>query len=115
MAQLAAKVRAADALVLATPVYYSDVSESLRAFLDRLRRTGTHPSGHKDLDGKRALGICVAGGGGGGAPTCCVSLERIMATSGFEVWDTIPVRRQNLESKLPALKQAGYDLVQQAV
>ena len=115
MAQLAAKVRAADALVLATPVYYSDLSESLRAFLDRLRRTGTHPSGHKDLDGKRALGICVAGGGGGGAPACCVSLERIMATTGFDVWDTIPVRRQNLESKLPALKQAGYDLTQQAV
>jgi multimeric flavodoxin WrbA len=33
------KIKSADAVVFATPVYFADLSESMRAFLDRLRRT----------------------------------------------------------------------------
>ena len=101
------KIRAADAVVLATPVYFSDLSESIRAFLDRLRRTCRHEAGRAGIQGKPAVGICVAGGGGGGAPACCVSLEKVLSTCKFDVIDTIPVRRQNLEAKLPVLEQAG--------
>ena len=106
-ADVVARVRAADALVVATPVYYSDLSESLRAFLDRLRRTCTHEAGRDSIAGKPAVGVCVAGGGGGGAPACCVSLERVLSTCGFDVVDMIPVRRQNLADKLERLEQAG--------
>ena len=105
-AGVADRLRAADAAVFATPVYYADLSESLRAFLDRLRRTGTHQTGRTGIAGKRAIGVCVAGGGGG-APACCVSLEKILATCGFDVVDLLPVRRQNLEAKLPVLEQTG--------
>ena len=101
------KVRQADAVVLATPVYYSDLSESLRAFADRLRRTCTHEAGRVSIKGKPAIGVCVAGGGGGGAPACCVSLEKVMATCGFDVVEMIPVRRQNLQAKLQTLELAG--------
>src|SRR4030042_2759120 len=35
---IAAKIKAADVVVFATPVYFRDLSESMRGFLDRLRR-----------------------------------------------------------------------------
>lgn len=105
--ELVEKIRQADGVVFATPVYYSDLSESLRAFADRLRRTCTHETGREPVQGKPMIGLCVAGGGGGGAPACCVSLEKVMATCGFDVVDMIPVRRQNLEAKLPRLELAG--------
>lgn len=100
-------VRAADVVVFATPVYYAELSESLRAFTDRLRRICTHEAGRLSIKGKPAVGVCVAGGGGGGAPTCCISLERVMATCGLEVVDMIPVRRQNLQAKLQVLELTG--------
>jgi multimeric flavodoxin WrbA len=101
------KIRAADAVIFATPVYFSDLSESLRAFLDRLRRTCTHETGRATVNKKPAVGICVAGGGGGGAPACCVSLEKVLTTCGFDVVDMMPVRRQNLKARLKRLKLAG--------
>lgn len=101
------RVRGADAVVLATPVYYSDLSESMRAFTDRFRRTATHMADPSGIKGKPAVGLCVAGGGGGGAPTCAVSLERVASRIGFDVVDMVPVRRQNLEAKLPRLRLVG--------
>jgi len=106
-AGLVDKMAAADAVVLATPVYYGDLSESMRAFLDRLRRTCTHQAGKEKIEGKPAVGICVAGGGGGGAPSCIVSLDKVLNTCGFDVVDMIPVRRQNLEMKLEVLRVTG--------
>src|SRR4030043_146969 len=38
-ASLVKKVKAADVLVFANPVYFGDLSESMRAFTDRFRRT----------------------------------------------------------------------------
>jgi multimeric flavodoxin WrbA len=106
-AVLVEKIREADAVAFATPVYFSDLSESMRAFLDRLRRISRHDDGQRGIEGKRAVGICVAGGGGGGAPECTVSLKKILRTSGFDVVDMIPVRRQNLDMKVDVLKTVG--------
>ncbi|MHB9034439.1 MAG: flavodoxin family protein [Anaerolineae bacterium] len=103
-----AQIRQADLLVFATPVYYGDLAESLRAFLDRLRRTCSFETGAVGIKGKRAVGVCVAGGGGGGAPNCCVSLERALASTGFDVYDVIPARRQNLALKVEILEAYGY-------
>ena len=106
-AGIAGKIGTADAVVFATPVYFSDLSESLRAFLDRLRRITRSEPGKQGIVGKRAIGLCVAGGGGGGAPSCTQSLERVLATIGFDVVDLIPVRRQNLDFKLSILTSTG--------
>ena len=111
-AALVDKVRRADAVVFGNPVYFGDLSESLRALLDRLRRITRHDAGKKGIAGKPALGVCVAGGGGGGAPNCCLSLEKVLATCGFDVLDLVPVRRQNLQAKLPLLQQAGQWLAE---
>jgi multimeric flavodoxin WrbA len=97
----------ADAVVFATPVYFSEPSESLRAYLDRLRRVAWHGLRKRGVEGKRAAGICVAGGGGGGAPHCVDALEFVLQTCGFAVVDMIPVRRQTLDLKLETLGQAG--------
>lgn len=106
-ALLVEKIRQSQAVAFATPVYFSDLSESLRAFLDRLRRTSIHPDGKAALEGKVAVGICVAGGGGGGAPACTLSLEKVLTTCGFDVVDVIPVRRQNLPAKREILQATG--------
>ena len=111
-APLIDKLAAADAVVFANPVYFGDLSESLRALLDRLRRTTRHEASKGKVAEKRAIGVCVAGGGGGGAPECCASIQKVLTTCGFDVLDVIPVRRQNLEAKLPALKQTGRWLVE---
>ncbi len=114
------KIADSDMVVFATPVYFSDLSESLRAFLDRLRRTCMYnavrtPDGFKTskqgIEGKRCIGICVAGGGGGGAPECTVRLEKVLRTCGFDLLDFIPIRRQNLDEKLSILRTMGKDLV----
>lgn len=107
------KLREADVAVFATPVYFSDLSESMKALLDRLRRCTRHGTGKEGIDGKIAIGICVAGGGGGGAPSCTVSLERVLNTCGFEVLDIVPARRQNLDLKLDVLRRTGEWLVEQ--
>ena len=100
-------IRKADSIIFATPVYFGDLSESLRAFLDRLRRICMHPSVQTKIDGKPVVGICVAGGGGSGAPSCAVSLEKILTRCGFDLLDLVPVKRQNLEMKLSVLKITG--------
>lgn len=109
------KIAASDAVVFATPVYFSDLAESLRAFLDRLRRTCMNEAGKSKVAGKRAIGICVAGGGGGGAPACTLSLEKVLATCGFDVVDMVPARRQNLDMKREVLRTVGKWLVDQSV
>jgi multimeric flavodoxin WrbA len=106
-ASLVAEIRSADAAVFATPVYFGDLSESLRAFLDRLRRITRHATGKAGIEGKAALGVCVAGGGGGGAPSCAVSLEKVLSQATMDPIDVVAVRRQNLEMKLGVLRQTG--------
>ena len=97
----------ADAVIFATPVYFSDLSESLRALLDRLRRICLHQSVQASVKEKPAIGICVAGGGGGGAIKCSLSLETILSKCGFSLLDVIPVRRQNLKMKQAILQTTG--------
>ena len=106
-AALVDRVRTTDVLVFANPVYFADLSESLRAFLDRLRRVTRHEQGRTIVEGTPAIGVCVAGGGGGGAPASCVSLEKVLSTCGFDVVDMIPVRRQNLDVKCAQLRLVG--------
>ena len=100
------KIKSSDVIVFATPVYFADLSESMRGFLDRFRRIGAHKTA-KPTQGISAVGLCLAGGGGGGAPSACLNLERILQMCGFDVVDMIPLRRQNLDTKLQILELIG--------
>ena len=117
-ASLVEKVRKADLIIFATPVYFHDLSESMKGFLDRLRRISffkvskspgpVGPGGPPpDGQGVPAVGLCYAGGSGNGTASCCFNLERTLQMCGFDVVDMIPVRRQNLEMKLALLEQVG--------
>jgi multimeric flavodoxin WrbA len=108
---LVEKIKSADLVVFANPVYYGDLSESMRGFLDRLRRIRfrrNEPVIPADIP---AIGLCYAGGSGNGAPNCCASLERVLQMCGFDIVDMERLRRQNLEVKLPALELIGKWLV----
>jgi multimeric flavodoxin WrbA len=107
MAMLVAQIKAADLAIFATPVYFGDLSESLRAFTDRLRRTCMNASGAAGIKDKPALALCVAGGGGGGGPNCAVSMDRVLRTCGFDLLDVLPLRRQTLAAKLPVIEATG--------
>ena len=111
-AALVEEIKRADAVVFATPVYFSDLAESLKAFLDRLRRTCMNEEGRKGIKGKRALGICVAGGGGLGSFPCCQIMDKTLLNCGFDVFDITPARRQNLAMKLPLLEGVGRWIVE---
>jgi NAD(P)H-dependent FMN reductase len=109
------RLKNAQLVVFATPVYFHDLSESMKAFLDRLHRIGfakimrqsSPPIPGMNGEGTPAIGLCYAGGSGNGTTSCCFTLERTLQTCGFDVVDMIPVRRQNLEMKLPLLEKVG--------
>lgn len=103
---LVEKLKAADIVVFANPVYFMDLSESLRGFLDRLRRI-SYQQPDRPIKGKPTIGVCYAGSGGGGAPLSCLHLENILHTIGFNVVDVIPIRRQNIDARIPMLEKSG--------
>lgn len=115
-ASTVAKVKAAEVIVFANPVYFGDLSDSMKCFLDRLRRTAFFKNlssrpGEPLEFAKPAIGLCYAGGSGNGTTSCCASLERVLQTIGFDVVDMIPARRQNLDAKIPILELTGKWLV----
>lgn len=108
-AAIVEKIEAADLVIFATPVYYGDMSETMRVLTDRLRRSFARArarTGENRLF-KPVIGIGVAGGGGGGSESCITSLKKVLSTCGFEALDMIPVRRQNLPIKTKMLELLG--------
>jgi len=104
------KVAEADALVFATPVYFGDLSESAKNFLDRLRRTEAF-SGRNSFTGKKAIGIASAGGSGRGAVQALLNLEKYLRTLRFEIYDLVPATRFTKDHKREMLENAGRRLV----
>jgi multimeric flavodoxin WrbA len=100
------KMKEADVVVFANPVYFRDLSESMRGFLDRVRRLNfMQPD--RPFNGKPAMGLCLAGGGGNFAPSAGFNLDTILQMCGFDVVDMWNVRRQNIDIKLPMLETVG--------
>jgi multimeric flavodoxin WrbA len=100
------KIKESDLVVFATPVYFRDLSESMKGFLDKLRRISAFNSDPPTKD-TPAVGLSMAGGGGGGAVSACMQMESTLGMCRFDVVDMIPIRRQNYEIKLPMLEMTG--------
>ena len=95
----------ADWIVFISAVYWHDLTECMKAFVDRLRRCET---GHNSfLIGKRCFLIACAGGTGLGAIECLHNMEESIKHMGMRAYDRIPVIRFNSDYILPALEQAG--------
>ena len=120
-AVLQQKVKAADAFIYISPVYWGEISEELKIFWDRLRRCETTKqwnekdeveSFHKN---KPSIIVASAGGGGGGCLSTLSDMERIIDQLGQHVglqngtagtFDYIAVTRWNQDYKRETLKAA---------
>ena len=114
------KVAAADALIFITPVYWGEVSEEMKIFIDKLRRCeGTKKWDEREdkisfLKRKPSIIVANAGGGGGGITTTFEQIERALLHMEADavprekggVFDLIAVNRWNAEYKLETLKAA---------
>jgi multimeric flavodoxin WrbA len=101
----------ADAYVFVTPVYWGDLSESMKAFTDRLRRCEATRGAESGLANKPILMVAAAGGSGNGMITCLASLERWIEHVHARKWDFIPINRWNRVYKLEAIRSAAAAMV----
>ena len=99
------KLVASKGIIWITPVYWHDLAESLKTFLDRLRRCETAHNHH--LHGKKNLLVACAGGTGRGAIQCLDNFETTLGHMGMVCLDRLPVIQFNREYMLPALTAAG--------
>jgi len=114
------KVRDADAYIFISPVYWSEISEEMKIFIDKLRRCqATKQWDDREdevsfLKGKGSILVASAGGGGGGIVNTFADMERAIAQMSGDMWpretdgifDYIAVNRWNKEYKLRALRDA---------
>jgi len=101
-------IAAADAIVLVTPVYWGEMSESAKAFTDRFRRCEAMKANDSGmLRGKPILCIAAAGGSGNGFITCLASMERWCQHVGAERADMIGVTRRSREYGLGRIREAA--------
>jgi len=114
------KVRDADAFIYISPVYWGEMSEELKLFVDKLRRCQSTKQWNSNTDevsfhkGKPSILVAVAGGGGGGCPSTFLHMKRAIGAMGGDEWpkehaglfDFIAVNRWNTEYKLESLQAA---------
>lgn len=81
----------ADGIVFVTAVYWHDMTECMKAFLDRLRRCETAHNGY--LVGKRCFLIACAGGTGRGVTQCLIHMEEALEHMKMRAYDRIPADR----------------------
>jgi multimeric flavodoxin WrbA len=104
------KINQADALVFSTPVYFGDLSESAKRFLDRWRRCESVKRETSPLKGKRVIGIAAAGGSGGGAVNSLHNLEAYLRYLQFTIFDLVPVTQTSKKHEMDMLRVAGKRL-----
>lgn len=95
----------ADGIVFVSAVYWSDLTECMKAFIDRLRRC--EATFNHALAEKRCVLVACAGGTGRGTVECLQNLELALTHMGMRAYDRIPVNRYNKDYMLPALEMAG--------
>jgi multimeric flavodoxin WrbA len=101
------KINEADALVFSTPVYFGDISESAKRFLDRWRRCEIFNHQASPFIGKPAIGIAAAGGSGRGAVNALRNLETYLRWLQFTIFDLVTATQKSRTHKLDMLKVAG--------
>ena len=114
------RVEKADAYIYVSPVYWGEISEEFKIFMDKLRRTQATKQWNRDenevsfMKGKPSIMVAVAGGGGGGIISTFENLERAILHMGGDAWpressgifDYIGVNRWNQEYKREAFRMA---------
>ncbi|MGQ9732617.1 MAG: flavodoxin family protein [Candidatus Zipacnadales bacterium] len=102
----------ADGLIISTPVYFGEISEVAKSFLDRLRRCEFTLGEDSPIHGTPAIGISAAGGSGGGVVTALEMLERYLRVIGIFPFDLLTVTRWSRDHKLDTAEAAGRRLIE---
>lgn len=104
---LHSRLLAADAYAVVSPVYWGELSESAKAFLDRVRRCEATAREGSRLSGKPCIGVAAAGGSGGGTVTCLFSMQQMFNHVRSDIFDLITITRKSREYKLAAIESAA--------
>ncbi|MDR1642510.1 MAG: flavodoxin family protein [Clostridiales bacterium] len=97
-------VKAADKLIVITPVYWAEMNETLKSFFDRLRRC---EFGQGALCKKETLLVASPGGSGNGAIECMDQMDRFCRHTGATIFDYVSVNRWNNDYKSKAVYSAA--------
>ena len=100
----------AEGVIWVSAVYWHDLTEQMKAFLDRLRRCET--AHNRFLQGKKTLIVACAGGTGLGAIQCLDHFENTLSHIRMITVDRLPVIQFNKGYMLPALIEAGKKFAQ---
>jgi len=100
----------ADAIVLASPVYYKDVTGLMRDYIDYLHNVADVSR----VGGKSGFGVSLAGGSGMGQVVALQSMYGFYFFRGFRPIDPIPVSRFNYDEALDTCYQRGREVVKAA-
>jgi len=101
------RVAGADGYAIVNPVYFGELSESAKAFFDRLRRCEATRGDESALSGKPAIGVAAAGGSGRGTISCLDQINRLLSHLRCDVADLITVTRRSRAYKVPAIREAA--------
>jgi multimeric flavodoxin WrbA len=104
-----------DGYIIITPVYWGDMSESAKAFLDRLRRCEATKARTNDatlMQGKPVLCVAAAGGTGNGLISCLGTMERFVDHLKGIKFDFISVTQRSKAYKLGTIKDAAEKMVE---
>ena len=103
--QLQQAIKDADQLCIITPVYWGEMAEGLKSFLDRLRRCEFGQKGA--LSGKPVLLVASPGGTGNGLLSCMEQMDRFCRHTGAVIFDYIGINRWNNDYKRIAAYSAA--------
>lgn len=108
---LSEKILSCGALVIGTPVYWSDTSAMVSRLFVKMLRVFAEAA---PLAGRPALGIGVAGGTGNGLVTGLRPVYEFFQIMQLRALEPLPATRFNLEAALSRAAELGSELGKQA-
>jgi multimeric flavodoxin WrbA len=103
-------LRDIDGFIFVTPVYWGDMSESTKSFIDRLRRCEAFKQENQYLSGKPIICVAAAGGSGNGCVSCLATMEKFVDHVKGIKFDFIGITRRNRENKLMTIYEAAKQM-----
>ena len=100
----------ASGIIIVTPVYFGDLSESAKCAFDRLRRCESTRGEESALKGLPVIAVAAAGGSGGGITSCLTQMERYVQHMRGQIADLIGVTRRNRPYTLDHIRAAALVL-----
>lgn len=101
----------ADGYIIITPVYWHEMSESLKVFIDRLRRCEASKGEESGLAGKPFISVAAPGGSGNGCISCLASFERFVDHVKGVKYDFIGITKKSRDYKLVTIREASNSMV----